>query len=96
MGRGSAVAGAEIRPLRAVDSSSVSHNRVVMDDRELQQTEKWLLNRAMEWFTDPEVSDAIGALADSGSDLGIRYRRYQREVRTLAQAWGLNRPRPTT
>jgi hypothetical protein len=92
--RGSAAAASAIRPagLRVV---SPMRNDEHMDEGEQQDLERWLLDKSAAWFVEPEVADVIMRLADSGSDLGLRYRRYHREVRTLAQAWGLTRPRPS-
>lgn len=83
-----------MRPLVAVATLTARKNEG-MDRVEEQRLERWLLERALAWFADPEVASTIRRLAESGNDLGIRYHLYDREVRTLGRAWGLNRPRPS-
>lgn len=65
-----------------------------MDGLEIRRLERWLLRRALAWFAEPEIAEAIRRLAASGSALGERYLRYQNEVRLLGEAWALSGPRP--
>jgi hypothetical protein len=60
-----------------------------MDRSEMRAVERWLIRRAMAWFLDPEIASAIRRLVASGSAVGERYARYQREVQLLAEAWAV-------
>jgi hypothetical protein len=66
-----------------------------VDARELRRLERWLIRRSLAWFADPEVAETIRRLVAAGSVLGERYQRYQRETRTLAEAWAVPPVQPS-